>query len=84
METDYPTLLGQTGWTVTDSTNVTEGYASWTRRQIRADSEFKDDLEALLGVTEFAERLAGWRSELAAVEDGLLRRDLFVAIPTLD
>jgi hypothetical protein len=30
VETDYPTLLRQTGWTVTDSTNVTEGYASWT------------------------------------------------------
>ena len=84
VETDYPTLLRQTGWTVTDSTNVTEGYASWTRRQIQADGEFKDELEALLGVTEFADRLAGWRSQLDAIEEGLLRRDLFVAIPTLD
>ena len=83
VETDYPTLLRQTGWTVTGRSDVTEGYASTIRRQIRADSEFKDELEALLGVTEFAERLAGWRSELGAIEEGLLRRDLFVATPTL-
>ena len=83
VETDYPMLLNQTGWTVTGRSDVTEGYASTTRRQIRAESEFKDDLEALLGVTEFAERLAGWQSELGAIEGGLLRRDLFVAAPTL-
>ncbi len=53
------------------------------RRLIRADSEHKDELEALLGVAEFAERQAGWRAELGAIEEGLLRRDLFVATPTL-
>ncbi len=82
-ETEYPTLLGQTGWTVTDCSDVTEGYAASIRRFIRADSEHKDELEALLGVAEFAERQAGWRAELGAIEDGLLRRDLFVATPIL-
>lgn len=81
VKSDYPTLLQDTGWTVTDCSDVTEGYASTMRRQIRADSEFRAELEELLGVTEFAERLAGWRSELAAIEEGLLRRDLFVARP---
>ena len=83
VETDYPTLLGQTGWTVTDCKDVTEGYGSTIRRQIRADGEFKDDLEALLGAAEFADRQAGWQSELDAIEEGLLRRDLFVATPAL-
>ncbi len=82
-ETDYPTLLGQTGWAVNECLDVTEGYADSIRRFIRADGEFKDQLEALIGTTEFAERQAGWRSELRAVEQGLLRRDLFVATPTL-
>lgn len=82
-ETDYPTLLGQTGWTVTDASDVTEGYADSVRRFIRADGEFKDGLEALLGAAEFAERQAGWHSELRAIEEGLLRRDLFVATPAL-
>ena len=82
-ETEYPTLLGQTGWTVIECLDVTEGYADSIRRFISADSEFKDELEALLGAAEFAERQAGWHSEFGAVEDGLLRRDLFVATPTL-
>ncbi len=82
-ETEYTTLLGQTGWTVTDASDVTEGYAASIRRFIRADEESKDGLEALLGAAEFAERQVGWRDELGAIEEGLLRRDLFVASPTL-
>jgi SAM-dependent methyltransferase len=48
-ETDYPTLLEQTMWTVTDCFDVSESYGSSN----------------------------------AAVKEGLLRRDLFVATPTL-
>jgi SAM-dependent methyltransferase len=48
-ETDYPTLLGQTKWTVTDCLDVSKSYGSSN----------------------------------AAVKEGLLRRDLFVATPTL-
>ena len=48
-ETDYPTLLEQTKWTVTDCLDVSESYGSSN----------------------------------GAVKEGLLRRDLFVATPTL-
>ncbi len=48
-ETDYPALLRQTGWTVTDCLDVSRGYGSSN----------------------------------GAVGEGLLRRDLFVAAPTL-
>jgi len=48
-ETDYPTLLRQTRWTMTDCLDVSEGHGSWT----------------------------------GAAREGLLRRDLFVATPTL-
>ena len=48
-ETDYPTLLEQTKWTVTDCLDISESYGSST----------------------------------SAVKEGLLRRDLFVATPTL-
>jgi hypothetical protein len=83
VETDYATLLGHTGWTVTGCTDVTESYASTIRRQIHADSEFGSELEQLLGAAQFADRQAGWQTELAAIEAGLIRRDLFVATPTL-
>jgi len=48
-ETDYHTLLEQTGWTVSDCFDVSKSY----------------------------------ESSNAAVKEGLLRRDLFVATPTL-
>ncbi len=80
-ETDYPTLLGQTGWAIVDRRDITPDYAASCRRQLQADTERKDALRALIGASEFAERQADWRSKVAAIDDGLLRRELFVATP---
>jgi SAM-dependent methyltransferase len=80
-EADYPTLLGQTGWAIVDRQDLTLDYAASCRRQLHADREHKDALESLVGASEFAERQAGWRSKLVAIDDGLLRRELFVATP---
>jgi SAM-dependent methyltransferase len=82
-DTDYPTLLAETGWTGLDREDVTMDFATSCRRLLRADAERQDALEALIGVAEFAERQAGWRSKLAAIEEGLLRRELFVITPGL-
>jgi hypothetical protein len=38
----------------------------------------------LIGASEFAERLAGWRPKLAAMDDNILRRELFEAEPGLE
>ncbi len=80
-ETDYPALLGQTGWGIVDCNDFTMDYAASCRRQLRADEARKDQLVKLIGAAEFAERLADWRSKLIALKDGLLRRELFVATP---
>ena len=80
-ETDYPTLLAETGWTLVDRQDITPDYAASCRRTLRAEEEHKDALASLIGAAEFAERHGGWRSKLAAVEDGLIRRDLFLATP---
>lgn len=80
-EADYPTLLGQTGWAVVDRRDITLDYAASCHRQLQADQERKDALQALIGASGFAERQAGWRSKLTAINDGLLRRELFVATP---
>jgi phosphoethanolamine N-methyltransferase len=82
-EADYPTLLAQTGWGLVEHLDVTADYAASCRRQIRADEEQKSALETLIGVSEFAERQLGWRSKLAALGDGLLRREFFVATSSL-
>jgi SAM-dependent methyltransferase len=82
-DTDYPTLLAATGWTGLAREDITMDFAASHRRLLRADAERQDALEALIGAAEFAERQAEWRSKLAAIEDGLLRRELFVATPDL-
>lgn len=83
-DTDYPTLLTQTGWMMTDRADITLDYAASCRRQLDADAANKDELVALLGTSELAERMAGWQSKLAALDDDLLRRELFVAAPNLE
>lgn len=80
-ETDYPTLLGQAGWSLLEHEDVTQDFAASMRRQIRRDEEHENALKKLLGAAEFAERLARWRSKLTVIEQGLQRRDLFVAAP---
>jgi hypothetical protein len=78
---DYPSLLHRTGWIVLDYQDVTLDYAASCGRQLRADEERKDALTKLIGATEFDERLADWRSKLSVLNEGLLRRELFVATP---
>jgi hypothetical protein len=78
---DYPSLLHQTGWTVLDYQDVTLDYVASCRRQVRADEERKDALTTLIGATQFDERLSDWRSKLSVLNEGLLRRELFVATP---
>jgi hypothetical protein len=74
-------LLHRTGWIVLDYQDVTLDYAASCGRQLRADEERKDALTKLIGATEFDERLADWRSKLSVLNEGLLRRELFVATP---
>ncbi|HSG95761.1 MAG TPA: methyltransferase domain-containing protein, partial [Afifellaceae bacterium] len=69
---DYPTLLEETGWIVTGHEDVTTTYADRVRRQLEADECYSDELIALIGANEFAERLAGWRPKLVALGDNIL------------
>ena len=80
-ESDYPTLVARTGWSMIAHRDLTADYAASCARQTQSDEEHGSDLAALIGDDEYAERLAGWRSKLAAIRDGLLLRELFVAAP---
>ena len=79
-ETDYASMLAQTGWVVIDYRDLTMNYAASCRRQLCADEEQKDALVALIGAPEVAERNSAWRLKLSAIEEGFLRRELFVAM----
>lgn len=75
-DTDYPTLLATTGWTLSKTVDLTDAYADSCQRQLEADLEHGKGLAELIGQAEYAERLETWRSNIAALGDGLLRRHL--------
>ncbi len=76
---DYPSLLADTGWAITDRSDLTQAYAEACDRQIRADIDHAKDLADLIGKPQAEQRLAGWRAKVTAIGDGLIRRELFVA-----
>ena len=75
----YPAILRQAGWVITDRVDLTAEYAKTTRRLLREEEARADELKELLGKAEFSERLAGRRTSICVLEDGLLRRELFAA-----
>lgn len=83
-EKDYAALLVETGWIIAGYEDITAAFAASCRRQLQADEARKDGLLALIGAEEYATRQAGWRSKLAAIEDNLLRRELFIAAPAAE
>jgi len=77
----YSDLLEQTGWKITNCQDITAAYAASCKRQLEADEAHTDELVTFIGRDEFSERAAGWRAKIAAIGDGLLRRELFLAVP---
>ena len=78
---DYTHMLDQTGWRIIDCQDITAVFAATCERQIEADETRKEELAAFIGRDEFSERVAGWPAKLAAISDGLLRRQLFLVVP---
>ncbi len=76
---EYPAMLNQSGWEIIDYVDVTVEYAATVRRLLAAWKDRQDRLAELLGAAEFCAMVARRRGGLAAIEDGLLRRELFVA-----
>ncbi len=78
---DYLTLLSQTGWRLLESQDLSLDYAASTRRQLKAMKKNKQSLMAIIGESDYADRYKKHTSKLAALHDGLLRRELFVVTP---
>lgn len=78
---DYPTMLRQTGWTITEWVDLTVEYGQAHRRLLRELATHTDELRELLGTAQYFERVARKRATVQAIEGGLLRRELFIADP---
>lgn len=80
-DTEYEHHLAVTGWELISREDLSPAYAASCERQIRADEMHEPEVAELIGREMFTERLRGWREKLAAIRDGLLRRELFMVRP---
>jgi len=76
---DYATMLNRCGWHTSDRVDVTAQWVRTTRRYLGEQEAHHKSLEVILGKDEFDSSLARMRAKIAAIDDGLLRRELYVA-----
>jgi ubiquinone/menaquinone biosynthesis C-methylase UbiE len=76
----YPEMLREAGWEITTRADLTADYRTSLRRLIDEEEAHGEELRRLLGNAGFADKLARRRRALAAIEQGLIRRELFGAM----
>lgn len=80
----YATMLCRAGWEPTDHVDLTPTFRSTVGRILAAEEGRADEIEAVMGVERTAEQFARRRATLHALERGLLRRELFRAVPAAE
>jgi len=76
---DYDELLGESGWHLLEKSDLTGDYLEALKRLVCGLETGADQFEEVLGPEEFEEHLAHRRSQIGAIELGLLKREMFVA-----
>src|SRR5260370_32372378 len=76
---DYAVLLDQSGWCLQERTDLTAEFLQSMRTELESMQCRADALAKVLGSGEFTERTKRRQATIAAVNAGLLRRELFVA-----
>ena len=76
---EQASMVKRAGWELVVQSDVTAEYAETVRRDLRAYESRSILARKVLGKTEFENRMERRRRYLQGIEDGLLRRDLFVA-----
>jgi len=76
---DYALLLGEASWRLLERIDVTAEFMQSLRTELEAIEAGKDALIELLGSDEYDVRKQRRSGTIAAVADGLLKREIFVA-----
>ena len=76
---DYAVLLDQSGWRLQERTDLTAAFLQSMRTEREGMQARAGALVEVLGSDEFTERIDRRQATIAAVDAGLLRRELFVA-----
>jgi ubiquinone/menaquinone biosynthesis C-methylase UbiE len=80
VDRDYSLLLEQSGWRVQERIDATAEFAQSIRTWLEGMKTHVGALIKVLGVDEFSERLKRKQATLAAIDRGLLKREIFAAI----
>jgi ubiquinone/menaquinone biosynthesis C-methylase UbiE len=81
---DYAAMLDRCGWHVRDREDITGEWAQTTQRYLREQGVHRKALEDLRGKEDFDAQQTRMREKIAAIDDGLLHRELYVSSPSTD
>ena len=81
-EQAYSEMLEETGWQIDVCMDRTSERESAYRNLIHAERKHEADVRILRGDANYEEGQGIWAKKLAAVNQGFLRQNLCVAVPT--
>jgi len=76
----YPEMLREAGWKITLRTDLTAEYQVSKSRLIGEEEAHEAELRDLRGPAGYLEKLGRRQRALAAVEQGLIRREMFAVV----
>lgn len=80
-DAEYETMLKACGWHINEQIDLSIDYQETCRLQIEADDLYQEELIRLIGEKQSLDRMSNWKSKLEVIEEGLVKRDLFVCSP---
>ncbi|MBI3710508.1 MAG: methyltransferase domain-containing protein [Proteobacteria bacterium] len=80
VSSDYPGMLARTGWRVLRHIDVTAAYAAAVTKRLEEEEANATVLIEILDEAGFAETIVRRRRTAQAINDGLLRREVFAAL----
>ena len=82
-DAEYETMLKACGWHIDEQIDLSKDYQETCRLQIEADDLYQEELIRLIGEKQASDRMSNWKSKLEVIEEGLVKRDLFVCSPNI-
>ncbi len=83
-EEDYSIMLAETAWRLLDRTDVTKTFADTVRRLVHQLESRAHEVIEVLGESDYDDFLDRKRRSLPAIDEGIVRRELFRAAAAVD
>ena len=81
-DTPYPQLLRQAGWRITDQLDLTAEFQTSVTRMLGQLESHADEIGRIFGEADAADERSLRKAMLVALDQRLVRRELFVAVPS--